>query len=102
MGMQPGYTPPSGSMNPPLTEEAWNNRHKSSRHEPPVTPEDKNQGTRHIHPCCENNFKLVTTSLTMYKIWLSFWKAGISFEDAQMVVEYMLHEGILFREEAKP
>lgn len=83
---------------PPLTPEVWNNRHKSQR----STPETKNQGTKHIHPCCENNMKLIVTDQTLHKVWLAFWMAGISYDDAMLVVKNMQDQGVLFREEAKP
>lgn len=119
MGMQPGYIPPSGSMNPPpssdfsgpvnrypapgpLTEASWNNRHKSGGTK---SPEEKNSALPGcMHPCCgpsygPNDRKLVIKNETMHKLWLSFWKAGISYEDATVVVQDMQKNGIFFREE---
>lgn len=88
MGMMPGYSPPSGSLNPPKG-----------------TPEQKNADSPGcMHACCgptygPNKRKLVITKETMHKVWMAFWKAGVSHEEAQIVVDQMQMSGIFFREE---
>lgn len=103
MGMLPGYDLPSGSLNPPpLTDRAWIDRHKKSKRE---TLEEKNQASPGcMHACCgpsygPNDRKLVIKNATIHKLWLAFWKAGISYEDATVVVQDMQKNGIFFREE---